>query len=199
MNKNILICSWDDIWEGNDKFEIFEQLHKKFPKFKATFFVNPGICSDAFLKKINLEWIELVYHAENHTGSHLSWSKNETKEWLLKYTNKKYGFVKGFKAPAYKWSKNIIDACNELNFWMCSSPSVPFFTWVNKKWYSEKPPLKIKKYWYTNAKESLSYYKNYTEFYDHIQNKNFDKNLKELKEYCQKNNPNFKFISEVII
>jgi len=194
--KKTLICSFDDLFEGNDKWDKFIELHNEIPELKITFFVNPGQCTEEFLLKIQVPWVELVYHAENHSGGFQNWSKKETKEKLLKYVNK-YNFKKGFKPPAYKWTENIINACNELNFWMCSSPSVPFFVWKDGKWDSSLK-LSAKKYWYTDPKAGFKKYKEYDEFYDHIQNKDFDKNIDELRKYYKDSQPNYKFISEVI-
>ena len=188
------IISYDDLWEGNDQWEKFEKLHEEFPLLKITFFVITGKCSEEFLQKIKQPWTELVFHSYEHSGAWLHWSKEEAKKWLLKFANDKYGFVKGFKAPAYKWTENIINACNELDYWMCTSPSVNFNIWKDKKFNNSS--VMPKKYWSTNVFAGLTKHANYTEFYDHTQNKEFDKNLELLRKHCRENNPIFKFISE---
>ncbi len=106
-----------------------------------------------------------------------------------------YDFEKGFKAPGWRITDEIIDACNELDFWICTPPTMP---------------LKVKKVWYTYPKEGLREYDGYTEFYDHIQHQHHDgkdwiededvffKNLEILKKYCSTNVFDYKFISEVI-
>ena len=38
MNKKIIVVSYDDLWEGNDKWDVFEKFYVKFPKYKVTFF-----------------------------------------------------------------------------------------------------------------------------------------------------------------
>ena len=184
MNKKIVIASYDDLWEGNDNWDIFVNFHKIFPAFKVTFFVNPGHCSSDFLKKVNQPWTELAYHCENHSGGFKQWSKEEAKKYLLKY-HTEYGFVKGFKAPGWKITQNIIDACKELDFWVASINTVP---------------VKIDKKYYTCYKkgEGLSHLAEYTQYYGHLQSYNFHENLKELEEHCKEHNPTFKFISETI-
>jgi len=184
MENRKIVISFDDMWKGNDRWNVFEDLHNKYPNFKVTFFVNPGQCSDEFLKMIKRDWTELVYHAENHTGSHMSWSKEEAKERLLK-NHIEYGFVKGFKAPGWKITQNIIDACKELDFWIASLNTVI---------------LNHKKIFYTRYKkgEGLSLHKDYTEYYGHMQSYNFNENIKELDEYCLNNKLDFKFVSEMI-
>ena len=187
MNKKIVVVSLDDMWLGNDNWETFVDFQKKFPKFKATFFVNPGQgpCTDEFLKKINQPWTELAYHAENHSGGFKNWTKEDAKKYLLKYYNE-YGFVKGFKAPGWKITQNIIDACKELDFWVASINTVP---------------VDIEKIYYTSFKkgEGLLYLKNYTQYYGHLQSYNFHENLKELEQHCIENDPDFKFVSEMIL
>jgi len=184
MNKKIIVISYDDLWEGNDKWVVFEKFYAKFPKYKVTFFVNPGQCSPEFLKKIKKPWTELVYHAENHTGSHMKWSKEESKEKLLKYYDK-HGFVKGFKGPGWRLSQNIIDACKELGFWIASISTIPVE--IDKKFYT-----------YYKKGEGLSHLPNYSQYYGHIQSHNFNENLKELEEHCNECDPEFRFVSEML-
>lgn len=183
MSKEIII-SFDDLWEGNDHWSDLEMLHELFPSLKVTLFVITGKCSETFLRKIDQSWTELVFHSFEHSGNWLHWTVEETKEWLLKF--EEYHFAKGFKAPAYKWKENHIKACDELGFWICSSPSVP---------------VRAKQYWYTNAQEGLTFYPNreYDEYYDHFQNSSFLKNIETLKEYLNKTKPTYKFISEKVI
>jgi len=181
---NDIVISFDDMWEGNDRWNDFINLHKKIPNIKITFFVNPSQCSIEFLKKINQSWIELVYHAENHSGGHKKWSKEEAKERLLKYV-KEFNFAKGFKAPGWKITQNIIDGCKELDFWIASINTIPIE--YNKVFYT-----------YYKKGEGLSHHEKYSEYYGHLQSYNFIENLKELKEYCTKKDLNFKFVSEMI-
>ncbi|MCP6720483.1 MAG: hypothetical protein KJI72_04170 [Patescibacteria group bacterium] len=180
--KNKLIISYDDLWEGNDHWEEFEKFAQEFPDLKITFFVITGNCSEEFLKKIKRPWSQLVFHSWEHSGAWQHWTVEETKEWLLKF--QEYGFEKGFKAPAYKWSDNHFKACDELDFWTCSSPTVP---------------VRNKKYWYTYPKDGeVMTYDDYYEYYDHLQNKNFSECLDKLKKFCTEIKPEFKFISEVV-
>lgn len=183
MTKTIIV-SYDDLWEGNDNWSIFEEFHKRVPTFKATFFVNPGQCSDEFLKKVNVEWVELAYHCQNHSGGFKNWSKDEAKQYLQKY-NTEFGFVKGFKAPGWKITQNLIDACKELGFWVSSINTVP---------------VDIDNIYYIHYKkgEGLLELKEYTQYYGHLQSYNFHENLQELEEYCKNNEHEFKFISEII-
>lgn len=192
MNKD-LIVSYDDIYEGNDNWEEFEKLHQEFPELKITFFVITGGCSEEFLKKIKQSWSQLVFHSWEHSGHWQKWSVEETKEWLLKYQS--LGFEKGFKAPGWKITENIIKACQELDFWICTPQTIP---------------VNVKQFWYTYPKEGLREYDKYDEFYDHIQHQHYDgakwiedknvffENLNKLKEYCRNNESSFKFISEVL-
>jgi len=192
MNKKLII-SFDDLWEGNDRWEEFEKLHQEFPDLKITFFVITGRCSDEFLRKVNQSWTELVFHGTEHSGGWLHWSKEETIKHLRNF-NENYGFVKGFKAPGWKLTPNIIEACRELNFWICSTPTIPV-------------PVR---HWYTYPQEGLRFYSDYVEFYDHIQHRHYDgqkwiedenvflENLEKLKEYCRSNKPDYKFISEMV-
>lgn len=180
--KKDLIISFDDLWEGNDHWEEFEDFMKEFPSLKITFFVITGNCSEEFLQKIQRPWAQLVFHSWEHSGHWQHWSVEETKEWLQKF--QKYGFEKGFKAPAYKWTENHFKACDELGFWTCSSPTVP---------------VKTKRYWYTYpADGQIHEYHDYDEYYDHLQNKNFTESLQSLKNFCREHNPNYKFVSEMV-
>ena len=183
MNKEIII-SFDDIYEGNDRWEEFEKLHIEFPDIKITFFVITGNCSDKFLKKIKKPWTQLVFHSFEHSGNWLQWSIEETKEWLLKF--QKFGFEKGFKAPAYKWKEAHIKACDELGFWICSSPTVS---------------VKAKQYWYTYPSDKIQEYhdREYDEYYVHIQQVYFIDCLEKLKIFLREKRPIYKFISEKLI
>ena len=156
MHKKLII-SYDDLWEGNDNWEEFEKFAEEFPELKITFFVITGSCSKEFLKKIKQPWSQLVFHSWEHSGHWKHWSIEETKKWLTKF--QKYGFEKGFKAPAWKITDNIQEACKELNYWICSCPTIPVNT---------------KQYWYTNPSEGMNEYDDYTEYYDHIQHKHYD-------------------------
>ena len=180
--KKDLIISLDDLWEGNDYWEEFEKLHQEFPELKITFFVIVGKCSDEFLKKVSRSWTELVFHCwSHHRKDWLGWSKEEAKEKLVEY--QKYGFAKGFKAPHWRVTNEIIEACNELGFWVCSATTVK---------------IDAKKCWYTYPVTGLTQYDKYDEFYGHLQDEELVKNLESLKKYCKENKPNYKFISEVI-
>lgn len=189
-----LIISYDDLFEGNDHWEEFEKVYQVFPDLKVTFFVITGQCSEKFLKRIKQPWSQLVFHSWEHSGHWLNWSKEITKEFLLEFHNI-YGFEKGFKAPGWRLTPDIIDACKELDYWICSASTIPVDT---------------KQCWYTYPKEGLREYKDYTEFYDHIQHQHHDgkewvkdenvffENLEILKQYCRKNQVMFKFITEVL-
>jgi hypothetical protein len=102
---------------------------------------------------------------------------------MSKYVNEKYGFVPGFKAPGWKKTEAIEKACTELGYWMCSCPAVK---------------VNVPNCWYTHPREGITEYKDYTEYYAHTQNFDLDNNIEELKEYCRRNNPEFKFISEMV-
>lgn len=190
---NDLIISYDDLHEGNDHWDEFEKLHQEFPDLKITFFVITGPCSDEFLRKIKQSWTQLVFHSWEHSGHWLNWSIEEAKEWLLKF--QKYGFERGFKAPGWRLTPNIIQACKDLDFWICSASAIPVDT---------------KQFWYTYDKEGFREYKDYAEYYDHVQHQHYDgekwikdenvffENLEKLKKYCRENKPKFKFITEVL-
>jgi hypothetical protein len=183
MNKELII-SFDDLGLKNERWEEFEKLFKEFPDIKITFFVITDKCSDDFLKNAKQKWNQLCFHSHEHSGEWLHWTKEETKEWLLKF--KKYGFEPSFKSPAYKWKEPHIQACDELGYWICSGTCVP---------------VKAKKYWHTNPNEGLVKYPNkeYDEFYDHIQRDEFFDRLEGLKKFIRETNPTFKFISEKLI
>lgn len=183
MSKEIII-SFDDLWEGNDRWDEFEKFHTEFPNAKITFFVITGKCSDEFLRKVKQPWTELVFHSFEHSGNWLHWTVEETKEWLLKFQD--FGFAKGFKAPAYKWKESHIKACDELGFWICTGSTVP---------------VRAKRYWNTCPAEGLTVYKNreYDEYYDHTQRVEFVERLECLKKFLRETKPVYKFISEKVI
>jgi len=193
MKKNLII-SYDDLGENNDHWEEFEKFAEKFPDLKITFFVITGQSNEEYFKKIKQSWSQLVFHSWEHSGHWLKWTKNEAKEQLMKY--QKYGFEKGFKAPGWRLTDNIKEACKELDFWICTPSTIPVET----------------KYWYTDPKKGLRDYKDYAEFYDHVEHRHYDikeekwyedphifkENLEKLKKYCIENKPEFKFVSEML-
>jgi hypothetical protein len=189
-----LIASYDDLYEGNDNWSEFEKLHADFPNLKMTFFVITGNCSDEFLKKVKQPWTQLVFHSFEHSGNWLKWTVDEAKEWLLKF--QPYGFEQGFKAPGWRITDNIIKACQDLDFWICTPPTIP---------------VPVRRYWYTYPTEGILNYNDYDEFYDHIQHNHWEndvkvndpdvfyKQLNELRSYLLKNpDVESKFISEVL-
>lgn len=183
MSKELII-SFDDLFEGNDNWETFEKLYQEFPDIKITFFVITGPCSEEYLKKLKRPWNELVFHSWEHSGHWLDWDVEKAKEWMQK--NRQYDFEPGFKAPAYKYRAPMIQAANELDYWICSGSTVP---------------IVAKRYWHTHPRPGVFTYpdKMYDEYYDHIQCEEFFKNIEELRQYIIKEKPVFKFISEKII
>jgi len=180
-----IIVQYDDIYKGNDKIEVFDAIHNVVPDFKVTFFViMHDFVTKEYLDSLKRDWIEFVYHADEHHGDWLKWDKETAKKNILKC--QEYGFAKGFKAPGWKLTRPIIEACNELDYWCCICGTEPILKEIkpNKAWVTRHLGFNV--------------YNDYTEMYGHIQENDFLTNISKLKEYIRVNKCEFKYISEII-
>jgi len=180
-----IIVQYDDIYLGNTKLEVFEELKKEFPDFKVTFFVIMyDFNTIEYIQSLKKDWIELVYHADEHRGDWLKWTKEEAKQNILKC--QKYGFAQGLKFPGWRMTKSTVEVINELGYWDCICGTEPMLREIrpNKAWVTRHL--------------GFNKYKDYAEMYGHIQETDFMDNINKLKIYLRNKGGDFKFISEVV-
>jgi hypothetical protein len=180
-----IIVSYDDIFLNHDRLSDFEKVKKEIPDFKVTFFVIMyDFNTIEYINSLKKDWIELVYHANEHRGDWLKWTKEEAKENILKC--QEYDFIKGFKAPGWKLTRPIVEALNELDYWACICGTEPILK-----------EIKPKRGWITKNL-GFSEYGEYSELYGHIQEDKFEVPLKQMINFYKNKGGNFKFISEMI-
>lgn len=180
-----IVVSYDDIYLNHVRLDEFERIKKLIPGFKVTFFV---IMYDfntlGFLDSLKKDWIELVYHADEHKGDWLKWDKETAKKNILKCQH--FGFAKGFKAPGWNLTKPIVEAINELDYWACICGTEHIL-----------PIIKPKKAWVTRH-QHYNIYDDCVEAYGHIQDESFITPVEKVVEYYKTNGGEFKFISEMV-
>lgn len=180
-----IIVSYDDIYLNHDRLSDFERVKQMIPDFKVTFFVIMyDFNTIKYINSLKKDWIELVYHANEHRGDWLKWDKEEAKRNILKC--QEYDFIKGFKAPGWKLTKPIVEALNELDYWSCICGTEPILK-----------ETKPKRGWITKHL-GFSEYDYYVELYGHTQEINFEQPLRQMTNYYKTKGGEFKFISEMI-
>lgn len=174
-----LVISLDDYSEKYGGYEEIRELHQEFPDIKITLFAIPG--DGKYLAKAKADWTEIACHSA-HSGASREWSKEEAIASLMKH--KKQGFAIGYKAPGWRLTQAIRDACNETGFWLCHCYRVQI--------------KNVNSFWITWAKQGFKHYESYSEFYCHVQDLHKKGYYENLKAFCREHQPNYKFISEAI-
>ncbi len=114
----MIVCDWDDFHDGNHQLDRFYELKRLNPRFRATLFAVPGLCSDEFLATIP-RWLELAVHGWLHPDPY------EASEWTYERTIEvmeaeivRTHFVNGFKAPGWQISDGTYQALLEHGWWV---------------------------------------------------------------------------------
>lgn len=118
----------------NNRLDLLLKLKEEYPGFKVSLFTvpidekrdfGPYLNREEYLKKIkeNLDWIQIIPHGLTHSSS---------KEMLCDYKlfkikilpaiknafeKDELPYEKGFCAPHFKWSKDVVKVLDEEGWW----------------------------------------------------------------------------------
>jgi len=133
----------DDFSVINSRLDLLFQLRDYFQDFRISLFTVPveiGIDRDwgislienellATIKK-NIDWMQIIPHGLTHNGSEMrdmnydtfKMAMNETK---IIFDRKGLPFEKGFKAPHWRWNKEVVRALDDEGWWGAVDPRQP--------------------------------------------------------------------------
>ena len=113
-----MVIDFDDLedkWASSLNY--LYEIKKKHPNFKVTLFTVVNRSSREILRELkSLKWIELAIHGWNHTPDEWRWDEKTATYYLRKALESGY-FVKGFKAPNWRYSNGTLKALGEMGFW----------------------------------------------------------------------------------
>lgn len=114
-------------------------LKDKFPKFKVSLFTVPvdekndwgsSTIRGEYLKEIkkNLSWMQIIPHGLDHDKSEMQYCRDfESVMVNIKRAFETDGlpYEKGFCAPHWRWSQEVVDGLNEAGWWGAVDPRQP--------------------------------------------------------------------------
>lgn len=109
-----------DMCQSHDCRDILEELKKINPAFKATLFAIPGEMTPELIEWCmrNNSWIELavhgIYHSSNYECEKMEYAKFDE---LMNSFISDY-FVKGFKAPGWQISDDVLRWLKDNDWWV---------------------------------------------------------------------------------
>lgn len=126
----------------NNRMDLLLKLKEYFPGFKVSMFTvpvderrdwGPSIIRKEFLRTIreNLDWIQIIPHGLYHEGSEMKYVdyakfRNEIVPKIEDaFGEDKLPFEKGFVAPHWRWSKDVVMALNDMGWWGAVDPRQP--------------------------------------------------------------------------
>ena len=117
----------------NNRLDLLLKLKEHFPEFKVSLFTiaydkredwGPSLVREDFLREIkkNLDWLQIIPHALEHSGSEVSDIEYNSFKCLLdgiQIALCKDGlpFVNGYCAPHWRWNEDVVRVLNELAWW----------------------------------------------------------------------------------
>lgn len=130
-----IVLEFDDFSILNNRLDLLLKLKESYPNLKVSMFTIPcdipyeqdvsaRIMRDKTLAELkkHLDWIELIPHGLVHLPNEFEKAEYETMNLAMKAideTFKKDGlpYVKGFKAPFWKWNKEVVRALDDEGWW----------------------------------------------------------------------------------
>jgi len=154
-----------DFSVNRNRFDLLLKLREHFPKLKVSLFTIPRldfISDEKSLKMIkdNLDWLQIIPHGFIHARTETQFStygefKNNTLPLIHEaFRNDGLPYEKGFCAPHWRWSADVVKVLDELGWWGAVSYERPkmlvpkrFYSYdytIDKPfWESEKNVLKL--------------------------------------------------------
>lgn len=112
-----VVMDFDDLADGNDRFDVLMRLKVRDPGFKVTLFAIPNRCSDGLLSMYDVcrDWIQLGIHGFRHSRHEaLGWMQDEAEDKLQR-AMAIYPFAPIFKAPNWQMTDEVYAACKARN------------------------------------------------------------------------------------
>lgn len=130
-----VVLDIDDFSVSTPRWEVFYRLRDHFPNFRVSMFTIPSprrcdygpyLIRKETAEEIhkNLDWIQIIPHGLNHESSR-EFEHYDQATFKHDYIPKmadafaEFGlpYVKGFKAPHWRWSQGVVNALDELGWW----------------------------------------------------------------------------------
>jgi hypothetical protein len=125
-----VVLGLDDFSPVNSRLDLLFKLKDRFPGFKVSMFTVPvdiktdwgiSLIRGELLEKIkeNLNWIQIIPHGLTHEGSEMKRCDYRTFKYEIMprikqaFDKDKLPFVKGFKAPHWRWTEGVVKALDE--------------------------------------------------------------------------------------
>jgi len=109
----------DDVTEDSNRLDLLRRIKDALPKFKATLFVIPALCSLRFLREMReYDWLDLYPHGWRHTeGECAEWTEQDVDQYMDIYLA--MGFLgAGFKAAGWRLSADGYRALLGYGWWL---------------------------------------------------------------------------------
>lgn len=109
--------------QAHDCRDILDKLHYANNNFKVTLFAIPGEMTAelAVWCKANNGWVELAvhgfFHSDNWECEKMTYDEFDKKMQFFKPMLDEY-FVKGFKAPGWQISQDVLEWLHDRNWWV---------------------------------------------------------------------------------
>jgi len=113
-----IIFDLDDFCDEHNILPKLMELKKEIPKLKVNLFTIPQKTSQELLHEVGKnDWLSLIPHGFKHNDNYecAGMSYRKATEKLKKIT---FPYVKGFKAPGWQISKEVMRALKEWDWWV---------------------------------------------------------------------------------
>jgi hypothetical protein len=202
-----IVLDFDDFSVANPKMAHLLTLKQFYPNLKVSLFTIPYDIEyesqinyrrrEFNLKKIrqNLDWIEIIPHGLVHTHREMEYTGyGSMKKFIMPQIDRCFKrdglpYVKGFKAPQWKWSPSVVKALDDGGWFGASNKNEPDMLQTKKCYvYTHN----LDQLWWESESDFLG-------LHGHITNE-----MQDSLERCYNNllkipkDAKFKFISEVI-
>jgi len=112
-----------DMCQSHDCRDVLNALHEANPAFKVTLFAIPGEMTHEMLtwSRDNKDWVELAvhgfYHSSNYECEKMTYEQFEEQMEFFYDMIEDY-FVKGFKAPGWQISDEVLKWLYDNDWWV---------------------------------------------------------------------------------
>lgn len=118
----------------NNRLDLLKKLKEYWPEFKVSLFtvpiddardLGPVLIREGYLKEVKecLDWIQIIPHGLMHHGSEMKYVnyqafRNITVSEIDKaFTADGLPYEKGFCAPHWRWSDDVVRALDDMGWW----------------------------------------------------------------------------------